>query len=156
MYKYLFASENKSVFNWTVCQLLQWKTQLHEKYLRVRPEPTLVEHCLTSLVCSWPNFQILDYVWEACQGQIFRLIWPLRRRINVFRHRLQFLADSWKAGTPFEWQVGQVYSRTTLSWAILLLFKSGKLYSYAHFYSRKFCPVACTIKTLQIRNLRIP
>jgi hypothetical protein len=30
MYKYFCVSENKSVFNWTFCQLLTEKTQLYE------------------------------------------------------------------------------------------------------------------------------
>ncbi len=29
VYKYLCVSENKSVFNWTFCQLLKWKARLH-------------------------------------------------------------------------------------------------------------------------------
>ncbi len=50
MYKYFLLSKNKSVFNWTFCQLLPLKTQLHETMTAERV--ILLQEC--SLLILFP------------------------------------------------------------------------------------------------------
>ncbi len=65
---YIFACENKSVFNWTFCQLLKWKTQLHKNTIKIDMTyfPTLSgKKCRREKWINSLRFQILLSLFKS-------------------------------------------------------------------------------------------